>query len=120
MTPFQWIFCSTLGVLAALELWGFFRARESARLVRVVVWTAAAVAIADPDRITQLANALGIGRGADVVLYVFVLAFIALSFVFYARQVRLERRIDTLVTRIAQLQPRRGSAAPEGPRDATP
>jgi len=42
----------------------------------VAVWLTALIAISDPELVTRFANALGIGRGADVVLYLFALAFV--------------------------------------------
>ncbi len=66
------------------------------------------MAIAQPLLITRLANAIGIGRGADVVLYLFVLAFLGTVFFFYSQQVRLQRDLTTLASHLALREPRRG------------
>lgn len=108
MNRFQWLACTALAGAALFDLQRFARRRELVRLLRALVWVAAAAAIARPDLVTFVANALGIGRGADVVLYLFVLAFLAVSFFQYGRQVRLQRRFDALVSRLALERPRRG------------
>ena len=38
----------------------------------LVFWLAVGVAFVMPESLTRLANLLGIGRGADLVLYVFI------------------------------------------------
>ena len=111
MTPFQLIACAIILLELLRELVVFIRNREARRslLVRAVVWVAALAAIAEPTAVTTLANLLGIGRGTDVVLYFFVLAFLAASFFFYAKQVRLQRQVDVLNSRLARLDPKRGA-----------
>ena len=81
--------------------------------MRSAIWFLAMGAIAWPEITTLVANRMGIGRGADALLYVFVLAFLASAFVFYARQVRLQRHLDRVVSELARLQPRRGAEADE-------
>ena len=110
MTPFQWIACSLLLLATVRELLRLRRGTLTrlAWLVRSVVWVAALCAIADPLLVTRMANAIGIGRGADVVLYVFVLAFLATGFFLYSRQVRLEREIHALARHFAITEAQHG------------
>ena len=104
MNPFQWITLPIVGLLLAADLRGllfkrpFFR-RD--RMIRCVIWLAAGVAIYDPDVTAIAANAIGIKRGADLLLYLLVLTFIATSFFFYSRQIQLERTITKIVRYIA-------------------
>jgi hypothetical protein len=110
MTLFQWI---ALSVLGALLLWELIRlwlgpVARGAWFVRFIVWLAAGVAIYEPGFVQIVAGAIGIGRGADVVLYLFVLAFLATSFYFYARSVRVQRQITQLVRHLAIQEARRG------------
>src|SRR5260370_7189974 len=121
MNAFQWIACSGLALALARDLW---RLRGGALwplpwLVRGTVLLAALVAIAQPLLITRLANAIGIGRGADVVLYLFVLAFLGTVFFFYSQQVRLHRDLTTLASHLALPEPRRGGLS-EGDARAPP
>jgi hypothetical protein len=117
MTLFQWVACSGLALLAVRELVRWRRGALSARqwALRTAVWIAALFAIADPLLVTRFANAIGIGRGADVVLYGFVLAFLAASFAFASRTVRLEQKVSLLAGRIAMLEARRGPEQPAEP-----
>jgi hypothetical protein len=120
MNAFQWMFCTALALAAAWELIRFRRGASTAVqwLVRSAVWILALVAIADPLLVTAFANAIGIGRGADVVLYLFVLAFLASTFWFYSRTVRLERQIGVLVQHLAIAGAQRGPTAPTETVDA--
>jgi len=110
VNAFQWIACSGLALALARDLW---RLRGGALrplpwLVRGAVLLAALGAIAQPLLVTRLANAIGIGRGADVVLYLFVLAFLGTVFFFYSQQVRLQRDLTALASHLALREPRRG------------
>jgi len=114
MNIFQWILCPLLALAALSELIRLRRrwSHPVQRLARTAIWLAAMVAIAEPSLVTRFANAIGIGRGADVVLYAFVLAFLAVSFSLYSNQTRLQRRISKLVTHISVLEAQRGQSGP--------
>ena len=89
-----------------LFLWGaarFFlgdRPRWIA-LARPLLWLAAAVAVWRPDLTTRVAGFLGIGRGADLLLYALALAFLASLFYFYRKSRQLEGDITRLARHIA-------------------
>jgi hypothetical protein len=102
MNIFQWIACATLAAAIVYDVFP----RQAAlswkfRVMRSVVWSAAMVAVLNPTQVTTLANLLGIGRGADIVLYTVTLAFFSASFFFYAQQLRLERKLSRLAGYIA-------------------
>lgn len=103
MTPFQIVALSCLALVVVGELARLRRGRTSggAWLVRLGVWLAAGIAIAQPLLLQQLANLLGIGRGADALLYLLVFAFFGTSFFLYARTVVLQRQLTQLVRRYA-------------------
>lgn len=103
MSWFQILALSALGLLLARDLWYWSRVRAGrfVRTLRSVAWAGAAVAIAIPDIVTLVALGLGIGRGADVVLYVSVLGFLWAAFFLYARCLRLEREITSLTRHLA-------------------
>ena len=71
------------------------------RMLRCLVWIGTGVAIADPWIVQAAASALGIGRAADAVLYVFVLAFLWVSFFLYTRCLKLEREITAITRHVA-------------------
>ncbi|HEV3141739.1 MAG TPA: DUF2304 domain-containing protein [Vicinamibacterales bacterium] len=110
MNGFQWI---ALTALAAAIVSEVVPRRHRAlstplRALRIAVLALAAAAIARPDDVTRVAQLLGIGRGADIVLYVLALAFVALSFYFYAQHLRLRRDLTALASHIALKEAKRG------------
>jgi hypothetical protein len=112
MNLFQYVTLSALALLLAREIRGFWRHTvvHPMRWLRTAVWLAAGVAIAWPEQTTtRLANYLGIGHGANLVLYLFVLAFLGVTFYFYSRQVRLQRQITQLVRHLAIQEARPGA-----------
>jgi small membrane protein len=110
MTPFQWLTVPLLALAAIRDVILTMRT-PGHRLffaVRGVIWALAAATIADPMLTTQrIATDLQIGRGADLVLYVFVLASLVGAFVIYGRFQRMQRQITELTRTIALLQARR-------------
>jgi hypothetical protein len=105
----------TLPVLAAgliVDLVGLVRkpAANRLRLLRAAVWTTALVAIIRPELPQTVANGIGIGRGADLVLYLFVLAFLGVSFYFYSRYLRLQGQLTEVVRHLAIQNARHGRA----------
>jgi hypothetical protein len=115
-TPFQWIAVPALTLVLLWELAGWLRTPSwrSQRVLRMLIWLSAALAIADPDLTQRLATAVGITRGADLVFYLFVLLFIVVSFYFYARHIRTQRLLTELVRHLAIQEARRGGS-PEAP-----
>ena len=63
----------------------------------LIFWIIAVVAVWVPDFLTKIANILGIGRGADLVLYVSVVAVFYLIFKIYVRFEKIERNITKIV-----------------------
>lgn len=117
MTTFQWVTLTVLTCLTVSEAAGWLRGRRGMLpLFRTLIWLAAAVAVAEPVVVQWLAGLLGIGRGADALLYLFVLTFIGTSFYFYSRQMRLRREITQLVRHIALTEVRRGALGAEDAR----
>ena len=113
MTLFQVLALTFLGGLLAWEVVWFARGKvlRGPWVVRCVVWLAAAAAIASPDMTSRIAQVLGIRRGADLIVYLFALAFLGVSFYFYSRQVRLQRQLTEVVRHLALSEARRGEGA---------
>jgi len=114
---FQWLAVPTLGALLLWDVLGLLRGRgnRGLRVVRALVWAGAATAIAHPEGVQWVGAGLGIGRGADLVLYLAVLAFLGASFYFYSRYVRLQRQLTEVVRHVALREARRGDeTAPPG------
>ncbi len=119
MTVFQWIVVPLATLLAVYQVRIAFRQR--ARLVPGMVWAsvfgAIAVCVGRPGIPNQLAHWLGIGRGADLVLYsTAVLLILALRWS-YARYRYLEQVHTALVRELALERARFGGQVA---RDAQP
>ena len=103
MNPFQWLALIALGVMLAREFLGARQGEEvrtaSARgsWTRIGIWLVAALAIAMPEITQWIAHALGIARGADLVHYLSILAFMATAFHLYAKNFALEQQVTELI-----------------------
>ncbi len=108
MSGFQIVSLTVLGLLLVATLVAV-RCRQIARrlgLPWAVLWLAAGIAIAWPESTRLAADTLGIGRGADLVLYTFLLITMMGFFMTYVRLRRLETHITTLVRHVALQDPR--------------
>jgi len=65
--------------------------------VRAILWLVAAATVFQPKITISFARVLGIGRGTDLVLYLFIIASLCTAFYFYGRVVKLESAITVLV-----------------------
>lgn len=71
------------------------------RVLLLMATLAGIVAIAFPQLVNDLANVVGVGRGADLVLYVLVVVFIGTSVSNSIRHRHLERDLTKLARRVA-------------------
>jgi hypothetical protein len=115
MNPFQWLALSGLALLFARELVSLQNGKLGPRAwaLRTAILIAAAATIARPSLVQSLAVSIGIGRGADVVLYGFVLVLIVESFYFYSRTCELRREVTELMRHLALAEARRGESVEE-------
>jgi hypothetical protein len=111
MNPFQWLTLSGVAAVLAAEFLGLCRrtAGRKLRLLRIAVWSAAAAAIVDPGIPQAIAIRIGIGRGADLVLYLVVLTFLRASFYFYSCNMQLQRQLTIVVRHLAIQNAHRGT-----------
>ncbi len=78
------------------------RARQGAvRLFEAIawsiVWIAVALVVARPEVTTTVAQFLGVGRGADLMLYTAVIALLVLVFQLHVAHHKLERQLTELI-----------------------
>lgn len=71
--------------------------RRSEAVMWSAIWIVAAIVIWQPGVTTVIANFVGIGRGADLVLYASVIALLILVFQLHVAHDRLERKLTELV-----------------------
>ena len=113
-------------LLAGIALVGYYAVRGSRRALHRVAWRAfvvmglagAAVSVVFPNALTWVANKVGVGRGADLLLYVLVVAFMLVSVVLFRRIAVLERRYVSLARAIAVREAMEGEPG-AGPSAAT-
>ena len=111
MRLFQLIAIPLIGVMLLLSARNLFqRARLLASLFWTTVWVAALVAVIYPDETTEIAKALGIRRGADLLLYSAVLAFSAGFYVVSLRLRQVSREVTLLTREVALLEAERKNA----------
>jgi hypothetical protein len=103
MTIFQQVGLPVIGLCAIATLIAVVRHQIGVRigLLWFAVWIAAAIVIADPMVSVRLARAVGIGRGADLVVYSAIIVMVFGFFVVYLRFKRLEHEITVLVRHLA-------------------
>jgi len=99
MTLFQWIFGTLCALVALRHLVRLARGNGSrlAGMFWGLLWAGAAVTIFRPGVTGELAVLFGIGRGADLVMYLAVLAGIVVTRYFYNRYRRLETTLTAIV-----------------------
>lgn len=71
------------------------------RVLAVLVLAFGVVGVMAPSLVTDLANAVGVGRGADLVLYVLTVAFLLVTATLMQRMTDMERRYVELARRFA-------------------
>ena len=116
---------SQILLIAALILFVIYIYRlRTAFLDRLVYIACAAVGVVfviDPPFSTQIANLLGIGRGADLLFYLFIITSLFYAVETRSRIRRLEQKITMLVRQIAIDHPQQGKEQGEDnelpPRD---
>jgi hypothetical protein len=110
MTLFQLIFVPLCTAFALVTLYrvrlGHLARRQG--VLWALVWTAGAALISIPDSTMVVASWLQIGRGADLVFYLAILAGLGACLYFYASIRRLEIVVTELVRRETLDHPLRG------------
>jgi hypothetical protein len=103
LTTFQIVTLPLLAVMVLATAIQIGRRRLAARFgaAWIALWIAAAMAIADPDVLVRIAHFLGIGRGADLVLYLSILFTFVAFFVTYLRFRRIDEQMTKIVRHLA-------------------
>jgi len=120
MNLFQWLTLPCLTLLAALEIRMYVRNHQGIHLVREFVWLVAIILILFPKLTSRIAAILGIGRGTDLVFYLFMLFTIVAMFHLYGRNYVLRRDLVELARREALLSATTGRGHPSGNSDPSP
>jgi hypothetical protein len=113
MNLFQWLTIPLLIAVASLDVINCCRRKSRQRLLRGMVCLLAAVLILHPQVASIIARSLGIGRGADLVVYAFMLTTTGVLLQFYGRQFTLRRDLVELARREALRDPVAGAGLKE-------
>ena len=95
----------TLFIVAIL--YKLFRQRQSGKMsilgfvVWFLLWLVVLIVFWQPETTTYLANWLGIGRGADLAVYLSILVIFYLIFRIYVRIEKMEKDITKVVRHVA-------------------
>src|SRR5688572_26475616 len=81
-------------------------------VLEAVLFAGGSIFIAAPDFVTQVANRIGIGRGADLVSYMAVIWLVRESLVHRRRRLEDADQITQLVRAVALLEAREVGARP--------
>ena len=102
-TGFQTVMSAVIAAALGGLLWRMLRGRVRRRegLLYGTILLAAGVAILWPGSTSRVAHALGIGRGADLVLYLAVIAMLIGFWMIYLRVRQIRREITLLVRHVA-------------------
>ena len=121
MSGFQYLVVLLLLLLASLTVRAAVRGGIRKRIATfwMLVWAAVGVTALWPNSTAIVARALGIGRGADLVLYCSVLAMLIGFFYIYTRFRRLDRQLTLLVRQLAIESPVPPALPPHGARRAS-
>ena len=93
------------GLLGITLLWlRVMGGRVIGRILFIIQFILGTLAICFPEFTSRVANLLGVGRGADLILYLLVLMFYAAGFILLVKFRLQERKITELARHIAILE----------------
>ena len=100
-----------VAILVFLVVYIFLlRTAHSDRVVYLACALVGILLVLAPDLSSDIAHTLGIGRGVDLIIYVFILAGLFYSVTITSELKRLQRQMTTLVRQLALDNPRQGTA----------
>lgn len=119
MTLFQLLLIAIVVIAASLAV-RFLPGERSLALKRIfaILFVAAAiVAIVFPEVLTSVANFFGIGRGTDLLLYLFIVAMLIFAVTVVRAKARSDARVTDLARAVALMEARiREDRDPTKPR----
>lgn len=121
MTVFQYLVIALLSLLSYATFRAALRGGVRKRIATfwMLVWLGGGVSVLWPEGTVLAARALGIGRGADLVLYCSAFATLSGFFYIYTRFRQLDRALTVLVRQLAVDNPLLPQAA-KPPADGDP
>jgi hypothetical protein len=118
------IFIQLILVVAFVTIFGYTLQRRntahlkaSRKLLFFAFLVVTIVAVLQPDLLTKIAHAVGVGRGADLLLYITVVAFIFVTMNVYLKFKDYEYKIVQLTRRLALYEAKLEEADQKGGRE---
>ena len=90
-------------LLLMLFYFKYFRSMLFDRIIAFICFFAIIVAVLLPDLTTQIANFLDVGRGTDLVFYVYVIFSLFVFALLYSKHVATDSKLTSIVRRLAIL-----------------
>lgn len=109
--PGQILFIAILGFLVLYIF--LLRTAHTDRIVYIAFALVGILLVLAPGLSTDIAHLLGIGRGVDLVIYIFILAGLFYSVTITSELKRMQRQMTALVRQNALDNPRQGEARPQ-------
>lgn len=81
-----------------------YQLRAWTKILATLFVIAAILSVIFPDATNTIAHRAGVGRGADLLLYLLTLAFIFVMFNSYTQEKRLQKRIVLLARKVAIIE----------------
>jgi len=108
MTLFQFLLIAAVVAAGAVAVRALPGERSLAlkRIFALAFVAAAIVAILVPGLLTTIANALGIGRGTDLLLYAFIVAMLVFAVAVIRAKARSDARVSDLARAVALMEAR--------------
>lgn len=103
MEPIQLLLIAALATICLMYL-RLTKYRFGGLLLLCLVLLLGVFAVFYPDKTTTIANSLGVGRGADLLLYTTVICFCAALVIIYGRFRKLDERYTEMVRELALLR----------------
>ena len=121
MIAFQYVAVAALvaTLVSELAIAAWSRRFSTTSLARILTWAAAAAAILFPGILQTAADGLGIHRGTDLMLYIFILLSLGTSFYLYARYRSVQCQVTELIRRYAIEHARQGRPPATGLAEAS-
>jgi hypothetical protein len=107
MLPIQAILIALLLLIGGIYLMAL-SSRLVSRLALLSLVAAGVIFVINPDLTTRIAHSVGVGRGTDLLLYLFCLA----SLMLFLKLYRKNRAIEEKLTEVARQVALRGAQAP--------
>jgi small membrane protein len=97
-------------ILLALFILYIYRLRTILldRIIYLLFALVGIILVIDPDFTTRAANLMGIGRGVDLITYLFILAALFYAVTLRSEVKRLERQLTAITRELAMLNPQAG------------